>query len=130
MREVLGRVLDGIDDEPLRLLVEEAFRGQSTKNVWHAFACDKCGKKQKHEVAVEVPSAKLSERVKALTALLDQAKGRPAEQRKVTVDVTVRALEDLRSLSDGQLAAIASGAAAVEDGDWVPLELTAGDGAG
>ena len=121
LRERLAVVLDGIEDDAVRELVAEVFTGTKKQSVWHTFECRECDQKQRLEVEVEVPAAKFAERVKALQMLLDQGKGRPAERKVQTIDVTVRHLGELRELSDEQLAAIASGVAEVAE--WEPLGL-------
>lgn len=117
-RAALDRVLDSIPDldDKWRALVIEAFEAQKPREVWATFTCKntKCGKKQKHAVVVQIPD--FNARAKLLDILLNQAKGKPAETKRV--DLTARVAQNRRELeqmTDEQLLELATAEEAGDD---------------
>jgi hypothetical protein len=94
----------------LKGLVDAAL--ELTRVEKHFLRCKCCRK----ESWFEVPVRDVKGSVKALSELLDQAHGKPAETRAVTVDVNVRR-EELASMSDAQLLELA----AAEPAEWQEL---------
>jgi hypothetical protein len=96
IRRRLDALLDAVEDEKLKALIEETL--DATKLKW-AF-CSTC----KEKVQVEAPD--LAARGKILTALIQEAKGKPPEQKEVTVRVST--LEELEALPDAELIELAA----------------------
>lgn len=110
IRGRLERLLDDeslVSEEKLGKLVDEAFSYSRTRRVWHTFTCRSCSQKQRLEVEVEVPDWPARKQVVAM--LIDQAKGKPSETRKVEASVAVSRVEELEGLSDEELARLAAG---------------------
>lgn len=118
VRERLARFVDEIGDDQLREFVREAFTHEKTKQIYADIRCPDCDRRWRQEVSVPVPDYK--ERAKAVEMILNQGKGKPAEQKTVTVSVTARTIRDLESASSEELAAIVAGEAVLP-------ELPAGD---
>lgn len=115
VRERLARFVDEIGDDELREFVREAFSHEREKRVYADVRCPKpgCGHRWSEEVRVPVPDYK--ERAKAVEMILNQGKGKPAEQRVVQVSVTARTIRDLELASSEELAAIVAGEAVLPE---------------
>lgn len=109
-RLALEQVFDstpGLDDK-WRKLIDEAFAAERIREVSTAITCKCCGKERKYLVKVPLPN--WSDRAKALDMLLTQAKGKPAETKKIDLNVlAVQTRADLEQLSDEELALVAAG---------------------
>jgi hypothetical protein len=101
LRSRLGSLLDNLEDEDIKEIVEESL--SATRLKWSY--CPNCRKK------VEADFPDLDKRAKFLATLLDQAKGKPAETKQVTVNVAHRMVSEL---SDEELEQLASGAEVIE----------------
>jgi hypothetical protein len=120
----LNQALDQfVAEQPdaLRDLVAGAFEQEKEKTAWVTSTCKHCKGKQREEVVVRIPDYQA--RARAIETLLNQAKGKPAERKTVTVDVTHRGLEQL---ADDELRQLASGRAEVVDAEFRELPEVAG----
>jgi hypothetical protein len=104
-RSTLAEFLAAIPNEKWEELIWECF----TVTRMESQMCAKCG----HRNPVAVPD--VEKRVKAISELINQAHGAPAQTQVLQVDVTHRRFEEL---SDAELAAIAAGGEVV-DGEVV-----------
>lgn len=109
--EIRGVLSDPDMAAKLKALVDAAMTLDRVEK--HFLRCKFCRKESWFEVSVKDVKGS----VKALSELLDQAHGKPAETRAVTVDVNVRR-EELASMSDEQLLELAS----AEPAEWKELE--------
>ncbi len=100
LRERISEHLDAVEDEAIVTLIKESLSAE--KEVWATVKCKHCSREGKYTV----PVPNWRERAQVLQILADQSKGKPAEEKRVVVDITARRLEDLRSLSDRELAEI------------------------
>lgn len=121
-RSDLGSWLRGLQAEgKLEALFTQILFAEGKKKGYAEFNCKKCGQRQRQEAEVDVPAAKPSELAKAFQILMDQAYGKPAETKKVDVDITVSTIEGFKALTNAELAQLA----AIEDADF--RELPPGD---
>jgi len=98
--EKLDELVDSILDVKKKVRVEEACRHCHKRQVWWVEVPDPVGQ------------------ARAAAVLMDQAFGKPAEQRTVDVNVLVaRSRQELEALSDSELVALAG----VEEAEWKEL---------
>ena len=107
LRHAINAALDEVAaDEPeaIRSFVQEAFALEREKEVWAPVTCKHCRRSGKYVVQVKIPDYR--ERTKAIALLLDQAKGKPAETKRIeaTVDLGLR---DMKQLSTEELLVLA-----------------------
>lgn len=108
-RVLLEEVLDSTPDldAKYRDMINEAFAVERIREVSTAITCKCCGKERKYLVKVPLPN--WADRAKAIDMLLTQAKGKPAETKKIDLNVlAVKTRADLEQLSDEELALIAA----------------------
>jgi len=111
-RAALERVFDSIPDldRKWRDLLEAAFAAEKQREMWVAVECKHCNRPGKYRVTIAI--ANWMERAKALTMLLEQAKGRPAETKKLELSVlAAQTRMELEAASEEELLALAGGAA-------------------
>lgn len=105
LRSRIKAVLEDIDDEELRELVLESLT--ATKLKWGLYQpdpCKKCGEKA-YPKKVQVDYPDLDKRAKILAVFADQSYGKPAETKKVDLNVS----KPVSEMSDDELAAFAAG---------------------
>jgi hypothetical protein len=111
----LERAFDAVPnlDAKFKKMLEELFTTEKVKMVWQTIVCPCCGKKRRHHLAIPVDD--WNARVKALDLLLTQAKGKPAETKKLDVSITAaKTRQELENASEEDLLLLASGAADAE----------------
>ncbi len=106
--------------ELARSLIEEtltATKGQLVKAV--EIRCKDCNKLRIYDIPVQVPD--VLTRLKGFEIIANQLQGSPATTTKIEVDVGARTLEELRLLSNEDLARIA-GIDLSEEAEWEELQ--------
>ena len=96
IRKLMETALDDLaadDPDSIKKFIREAFTLEKTKEVWAAIDCKHCRRTGKYKVTIQIPD--YMERAKALSMLMNQAKGQPKETVKVTVDVGVRQVSEM-----------------------------------
>lgn len=111
IRSRIEQALDGIADETVKALVEEAIT--STKQVRVDYTCPKCKKRN----IIYLPGPDPIARAKALEILANQGKGKPQESKKITVSVH----HTISQMTNEQLAAIAEGKENIVDAEFKEL---------
>ena len=84
LRDLLGQALDDIEPEIIRKMVREALTYEKEKQTWVSIKCRSCGVPGRYPVIYTLPDHR--ERAKVLDILLNQAKGRPKETKRVEVE--------------------------------------------
>ena len=96
IRKLMETAFDDLaadDPDSVKDFIREAFTLEKTKEVWAAIDCKHCRRTGKYKVTIQIPD--YMERAKALSMLMNQAKGQPKETVKVTVDVGIRPVTEM-----------------------------------
>lgn len=96
IRKLMETAFDDLaadDPDSVKDFIREAFTLEKTKEVWAAIDCKHCRRTGKYKVIIQIPD--YMERAKAVSTLMNQAKGQPKETVKVTVDVGVRPVSEM-----------------------------------
>ena len=96
IRKLMESALDDLaadDPDSVRSFIREAFTLEKTKEVWVAIVCKHCRRTGKYKETIQIPD--YTGQAKALSMLMNQAKGQPKETVKVTVDVGIRPVTEM-----------------------------------
>ena len=96
IRKLMETAFDDLaadDPDSVKDFIREAFTLEKTKEVWTAIDCKHCRRTGKYKITIQIPD--YMERAKALSMLMNQAKGQPKETVKVTVDVGIRPVTEM-----------------------------------
>ena len=100
IRQLMEEAFDEIaldESESVKDFIREAFAIEKSREVWVAITCKHCERSGKYVTQVKIPDFK--ERSRAIDLLLNQAKGKPKETVKVSVEIGMKALQEM-SLDD------------------------------
>src|SRR3990167_7240463 len=99
-RQMMEKIIEEIADESrddIKDSLREAFTLKKKKTYNRQITCKDCGKSRMYPIEIEIPD--LKSQMNAISLALDQAKGKPKETVKVSVEIGMKALQEM-SLDD------------------------------